>query len=236
MSLTPGDTEPSQPRAGATAGAAPALSNQVRFDRRELDRILNVYGRKVAEGEWRDYAIDFMKDRAMFSVFRRASEVPLYRIEKDPKLARRQGAYSVIFGDRPDHAPRSRAGSRAARVRQETQSRRPWLTGFQGGVSAPGSQRALHQHGVEPPSMPETDIGQCTGRRKTKTAVQLDRCRLLGVADHRDHLTKPALLRFRNQGREQQPADAAAMDARSSHTRCPPRYGDRPTRGRYGPA
>lgn len=96
MSLTPGDTEPSQPRAGATAGAAPAPSNQVRFDRRELDHILNVYGRKVAEGEWRDYAIDFMKDRAVFSVFRRASEVPLYRIEKDPKLARRQGAYSVI--------------------------------------------------------------------------------------------------------------------------------------------
>jgi len=96
MSLMPGDTEPSQMRAGAVANSAPAQSHQVRFDRRELDRILNVYGRKVAEGEWRDYAIDFMKDRAVFSVFRRASEVPLYRIEKDPKLARRQGAYSVI--------------------------------------------------------------------------------------------------------------------------------------------
>jgi len=96
MSLMPGDTEPSQMRAGAIANAAPAQNSQVRFDRRELDRILNVYGRKVAEGEWRDYAIDFMKDRAVFSVFRRASEVPLYRIEKDPKLARRQGAYSVI--------------------------------------------------------------------------------------------------------------------------------------------
>ena len=56
----------------------------------------NVYGRMVADGEWRDYAIDFLKDRAVFSVFRRASEVPIYRIEKDPKLARRQGAYSVI--------------------------------------------------------------------------------------------------------------------------------------------
>lgn len=96
MSLMPGDTEPSQMRAGAVANSAPAQNHQVRFDRRELDRILNVYGRKVAEGEWRDYAIDFMKDRAVFSVFRRASEVPLYRIEKDPKLARRQGAYSVI--------------------------------------------------------------------------------------------------------------------------------------------
>ena len=50
----------------------------------------------VADGEWRDYAIDLMKDRAVFSVFRRSSEMPLYRIEKDPKLARRQGAYSVV--------------------------------------------------------------------------------------------------------------------------------------------
>ena len=69
---------------------------QVTFSRRELKRILDLYGRKVAAGEWRDYAIDFLKDRAVFSVFRRASEVPLYRIEKNPKLERRQGAYSVI--------------------------------------------------------------------------------------------------------------------------------------------
>ena len=66
------------------------------FDRRELNRILGLYGRMVAAGEWRDYAIDFLKDRAVFSIFRRASEVPIYRIEKNPKLARRQGAYSVI--------------------------------------------------------------------------------------------------------------------------------------------
>ena len=62
--------------------AAPA--NQVTFSRRELDRILDLYGRKVAAGEWRDYAIDFLKDRAVFSVFRRSSEVPIYRIEKNP--------------------------------------------------------------------------------------------------------------------------------------------------------
>jgi hypothetical protein len=68
----------------------------VTFERRELTRILGLYGRKVAAGEWRDYAIDFLKDRAVFSVFRRSSEVPIYRIEKNPKLARRQGAYSVI--------------------------------------------------------------------------------------------------------------------------------------------
>ena len=68
----------------------------ISFDRQELAQILNVYGRKVASGEWRDYAIDTLKEKAVFSVFRRASEVPLYRIEKAPKLARRQGAYSVI--------------------------------------------------------------------------------------------------------------------------------------------
>ena len=68
----------------------------VTFHRRELDAILRVYGRMVAEGEWRDYAIDHLKDRAVFSVFRRASEVPLYRIEKNPKLARRQGTYAIV--------------------------------------------------------------------------------------------------------------------------------------------
>ena len=68
----------------------------VAFDRNELREILNLYGRKVAEGEWRDYAIDFSVHRAVFSIFRRTSEFPLYRIEKDPKLARKQGAYSVV--------------------------------------------------------------------------------------------------------------------------------------------
>ena len=57
---------------------------------------MNVYGFFVASGDWRDYAIDMMKDIAVFSVFRRASEAPLYRIEKNPKLARKQGAYAVI--------------------------------------------------------------------------------------------------------------------------------------------
>ncbi len=74
-------------------GPAPAT---ISFDRRELDVILAVYGRKVAAGEWRDYAIDMGRDKAVFSVFRKASECPLYRIEKNPKLARKQGAYSVI--------------------------------------------------------------------------------------------------------------------------------------------
>ncbi len=66
------------------------------FDRQELNAILNLYGRRVAEGEWRDYAIDMGRDKATFSIFRRSSEIPLLRIEKTPKLGRKQGAYSVV--------------------------------------------------------------------------------------------------------------------------------------------
>ena len=72
---------------------APAV---IAFDRRELNAILNIYGRMVAAGEWRDYAVDWLRDRAVFSIFRRSSEMPLYRIEKDPKLRTRQGAYAVV--------------------------------------------------------------------------------------------------------------------------------------------
>jgi hypothetical protein len=68
----------------------------VSFDRRELNLLFNLYGAKVAGGEWRDYALDFTPARAVFSVFRRSSEAPLYRIEKTPELARKQGAYAVI--------------------------------------------------------------------------------------------------------------------------------------------
>lgn len=68
----------------------------ISFNRQELNQLLSVYGRRVAEGDWRDYAIDMLKDRAVFSVFRRTTEAPLYRIEKMPRLARRQGAYSVV--------------------------------------------------------------------------------------------------------------------------------------------
>jgi len=77
-------------------GAGHPEATRTAFDRRELDAILRLYGRKVAEGEWRDYAIDFLRDEAVFSIFRRTSEMPLYRIVKDPRLARRQGAYSVL--------------------------------------------------------------------------------------------------------------------------------------------
>jgi len=73
-----------------------ARSAPVSFNRHELGKILNIYGRMVASGTWRDYAIDHLSDRAVFSIFRRASEMPLFRIEKNPKLAQKQGAYSVI--------------------------------------------------------------------------------------------------------------------------------------------
>ena len=73
----------------------PSKPSQVTFNRAELTAILRIYGFKVAAGEWRDYAIDQLKDRAVFSVYRKAHEAPLYRIEKNPKSARKQGAYSV---------------------------------------------------------------------------------------------------------------------------------------------
>ncbi len=71
----------------------------VTFHRRELDAILRIYGRMVGEGEWRDYAIDHTKEKAVFSVFKRSGEMPLFRIEKNPKLAAKQGAYCVINTD-----------------------------------------------------------------------------------------------------------------------------------------
>jgi hypothetical protein len=66
------------------------------FERRELDRLLRLYGQMVAAGHWRDYAIDGLREAAVFSVYHRASEAPLYRIEKRPALARRQGAWAVL--------------------------------------------------------------------------------------------------------------------------------------------
>jgi hypothetical protein len=98
MSFGPGETEPSEFRGGEATGGAPPIApgTHVTFERRELRRILGLYGRMVAAGEWRDYAIDFLKDRAVFSVFRRSAEMPIYRIEKNPRLARRQGTYSII--------------------------------------------------------------------------------------------------------------------------------------------
>jgi hypothetical protein len=76
--------------------SGPGAASRISFDRSELNAILTLYGRKVAEGEWRDYAIDLSRDKAVFSIFRRTAETPLYRIEKHPKVNRRHGVYSVV--------------------------------------------------------------------------------------------------------------------------------------------
>lgn len=75
------------------------IADEVRFDRKELGQILRVYGRMVAAGEWRDYAIAAMREVAIFAVFRRTAETPLYRIEKRPRLRARQGLYAVVGMD-----------------------------------------------------------------------------------------------------------------------------------------
>ncbi len=69
---------------------------QVGFDRVELTQILNLYGRMVAAGNWRDYAIDMGRDAAIFSAFRRAAERPEYRIEKRPDLRQKQGMWALV--------------------------------------------------------------------------------------------------------------------------------------------
>ncbi len=98
MSLSAGEIDPSELRGGEGPGGSPPVAPtcRVTFNRRELNRIFSLYGRKVASGEWRDYAIDFHRDRAVFSVFRRSCEIPIYRIEKNPRLAWRQGVYRVV--------------------------------------------------------------------------------------------------------------------------------------------
>ncbi len=91
------DTLPSALRPAGGFGQAPSGPLPFTgFSRHELNAIFSIYGAKVAAGEWRDYSIDFLKDRAVFSIFRRSCERPLYRIEKNPKLNKRQGAYSVV--------------------------------------------------------------------------------------------------------------------------------------------
>lgn len=74
-------------------------ARQVCFDRRELAEILNIYGRMVAAGIWRDYAIAAQPDFAVFAVYHRTSEVPAYSIVKEPARARKQGAFAIIGRD-----------------------------------------------------------------------------------------------------------------------------------------
>jgi len=93
MSVSPPIPFPG-PLHGSATQAGPA--EQVAFHRSELRPILTVYGRMVAAGEWRDYAISHLRDHAVFSIFRRTAENPLYRIEKHPRLRLRQGQYAVL--------------------------------------------------------------------------------------------------------------------------------------------
>ena len=99
-----GEIEPSALRGGEFRAPAPA--NKVTFSRRELDRILSLYGRKVAAGEWRDYAIDFLKDRAVFSVFRHACEVPDLPHREKPASRAPAGRLQRHHGDRTYFTPR----------------------------------------------------------------------------------------------------------------------------------
>ncbi|MCF3936409.1 DUF2794 domain-containing protein [Acuticoccus sp. M5D2P5] len=92
---------PLHPRSGGTATQPVSTANKpappiVAFHRTELSQILRVYGRMVAAGEWRDYALDHGREQAVFSIYRRMGEVPMFRVTKTPKLARRQGAYAVV--------------------------------------------------------------------------------------------------------------------------------------------
>lgn len=96
MSLDPSGDPASIVVPASTAWRRRTPTAVTSFDRRELSLILGVYGRMLTVGMARDYAIDHLPDRAVFSVFRRASETPLYRVEKRPKDALRQGAWSVV--------------------------------------------------------------------------------------------------------------------------------------------
>ncbi|HRO50151.1 MAG TPA: DUF2794 domain-containing protein [Hyphomicrobium sp.] len=82
---------------GPSAASSARSNTVVTFNRAELDAILTVYARKVAAGEWRDYALQMGREKAVFAIFQRSSEYPLFRVEKCPRLARRQGAYSVVL-------------------------------------------------------------------------------------------------------------------------------------------
>jgi Protein of unknown function (DUF2794) len=111
--LADSSVDEQQPRLAASVTPFPAqpILRQVAFDRLELQAIMDIYGRMVAAGEWRDYAMDFLKDKAVFSIYRRTSEMPLYRIEKTPELRNRQGMYSV-------HAPGGLILKRGQELRQ----------------------------------------------------------------------------------------------------------------------
>lgn len=98
MSLADGQSDEQQRRVVPLSGHRQGLNRNLlptSFNRQELTTILDVYGRKVASGDWRDYALDMLRDRALFSIYKRVSERPAYVIEKNPKLRNRQGMFMV---------------------------------------------------------------------------------------------------------------------------------------------
>ena len=86
------------PGSGTIVAFPARVPNQVGFERAELQRILDLYGRMVSAGEWRDYAMDFTRDTATFAAFRRHAEVPQMRVEKRPGLRGKQGQWT-LFGE-----------------------------------------------------------------------------------------------------------------------------------------
>ena len=149
------------------AGNSPTVS----FTRHELNEILDLYGRKVAAGEWRDYAIDFGREKAVFSVFRRASEVPLYRIEKPP-LGPPAGRLQRGRRDRPHPEARPRPGPGAGGPREG----RPAGRGLAGiapvsrpavlaGIGLYGCLRWLEAFPSAQRSRPAPDTARARGRR-----------------------------------------------------------------------
>jgi hypothetical protein len=98
LSQPPSGESDAQPQSQPHPQGQNQACRRVFFDRRELNAILSAYGRGVAQGDWKDYAMDALSDRALFSIFKRASEAPLYQIEKRPDLARKQGAWAIVSG------------------------------------------------------------------------------------------------------------------------------------------
>ena len=175
MSLT-GDTEPSERHGGVPRPSrAPPPRSRSGSNAANSTASCSVYGRMVADGEWRDYAIDFMKDRAVFSVFRRSSEVPIYRIEKNPKLARRQGAYSVISatglimrrGHELDRV--LRVFDKEAQRLVAGHDRRQRLWPLPAPSRAAARARAASAP-VQPAAVLEADIGQGADRRESRAS------------------------------------------------------------------
>ena len=168
---------------GGRAGTAPAAAYQtketdapIRFNRGELNKILELYGRKVADGEWRDYAIDQLREKAVFSIFRRTSEMPLYRIVKQPRLARQQGAYSLVTADRTDPQARSRPRQCAERPRPPASAgRRLTALARRRLVPRPRPSAPLHEHAVEPAAVLVADILERAGRLEARRLVKPDR-------------------------------------------------------------